>query len=167
MQPFEETFVPGHAPTARVRDRTIDVDSMELEVLDARPRGARAWLGGGTLLAASVSLVVGTAALLMLDETRFRSSVASPVAPTPRASSAPSIPSPAAPKAESTSVVAQPVEQITAEPLAPPAQETKLAPVNEVAPEREKPLRKRTHAKRTRAVTSTSSRTVTKRTHRR
>lgn len=165
MHRIEETFLPGHTPSVRMRDRTIDVDSMELEVVDARPR-TRGWIGGGTLLAASVILVVGIAALFVLDETRFRMSTALREPASPRAH-IPPLPSLAAPEAVSEEVVDQPAEKISAEPITPAAQEAKPAAVGEVAEERAKPLRKRSQTKRTRAVISSSSRTVTKRTHRR
>lgn len=165
MPPIEETFVPGHVPSVRMRDRTIDVNSMELEVIDAPPRLPRSWTGG-TLLAASLSLVVGTAAFFLLDETPFRTSASSSMPPSLRAAPSP-LPLPASPEAESTSELAQPVEPIRAEPIQPSVQEAKPLHVSKVAPEAGKLVRKRSPMKRTRAVTSTSSRTVTKRTTRR
>lgn len=166
MPPIEEAFVPGHAPSARMRDRTIDVDSVELEVIDAPGHVTRSWIGGGTLLAVSVSLVVGTAAFFVLDDTPLSTFVAPYVTPSPRVPKAPALPSLTAPEAEETPVVAQPVEQVAAESTVPPAQEANPAAESKVAQAPEKPVRKRSHAKRTRMVTTTSSRTVTKRTHR-
>lgn len=165
--PIEDTFAPGRMPSARMRDRTIDVDSVELEVIDGGAQATRSWLGGGALLAASVSLVVGTAAFFVLDEARFRPSSDSPVAPSPRTSSAPPLPSSRAPEVQSPALAAPAaMGQATAETVSSPAHEAKPATVGDVAREPDKPLRKRAHTKRMRTVSSTSTRTVTKRIQR-
>lgn len=88
MSTIDETTPWPHArPTSRApkqKDRTIDVDSSEFQVVDSPVSTKSSWLSSGALFAASLSLAVGSAALLLAEVRNTRSGPHLP-APSPAA----------------------------------------------------------------------------------